>query len=290
MTMLWLGMIQNRSLRQINLNYTELLRSREDIVYTRMEAGVQRAGTSIDIYRIGIRSAELENEIRKMDDEFEAMLYSFNRLAGRESDARVELPESLPELQQQNITLPGLVLNPDYNMAVNEALAAETMQDVMRLETRPMLGVGLQYSWFAPGKMAGQMDGGHMIIPMFSATLPVFTRKNQAIRRQAQLNYEAALLRSEDVHNTLMIRWQQLQSEARRLGLDDAFYNRQLEVTQQIRDILMSGYSAGDDRFEELLEIENQLLELEERKLRTRISRYINLTGMEMLAGRGVFE
>jgi outer membrane protein, heavy metal efflux system len=289
MTMLWLEMIQNRNQQQINRKYIGLLRNREDLLYTRLSAG--GTGITADIYRIEIRLAELENEIRKMDDEFETMLHSFNRLAGRGNDLMPELPDSLPPFPGEWVCWDEPEESPGYRMLLLEAGAAAIMRDAARLETRPMFGLGLQYSWFSPGNAAmGQMDGGHMIMPMISASLPLFARKNRAIRLQAQLNAEAAEFRAQESLNNLQIQWQQLQSKARTLTLDEDFYRRQLQVTHRIHEIILSGYSAGEDRFDELLEVEDQLLQLEERLLQSLINRYINHAELEMLAGKGVFE
>ena len=295
MTRFWLEIYRKEQELKIIDNYMEILKAREDIIYTRYKAGQQRSGLALDIYRLEIQLAELKNRSEKIQDERIALRESFNIMAGREIQASISTPDSLPSVSGLEHEIKPVAetfaSNPRFRKGMLEKEAAEAMQEVSRLKTRPMLGVGLQYSYFAPGEAAmGQMDGGHMLMPMVSLSLPIFSRKNQATRQQGVLMAEAAQFREKNVLNTLQTQWTKLQAKISNLQRDENFYNHQLDITQKTWDLILNAYASGDEGFDELLRIQDQLLSLEWRMLENQINQHLTRAEMDMLMARSVFE
>ena len=293
MTRLWMEIYRKEQELNIIVRYKEILKAREDIIYTRYEAGQQGSGLALDIYRLELQLAGLQNREEKLREERNALLESFNILAGRELQATIETPDTLPQLSPaETETEPGrehFTSNPALNRAEYAAEAAEIRQEASRLMTRPMLGVGLQYSYFSPGN-AGQMDGGHMLMPMVSVSLPVFSRKNQATRQQSGLLADAAHFRKDDIINTLQIQWTQLKAKISNLQRDHKFYQRQLDITQKTWELVINAYASGDEGFDELLRIQDQLLDLEWRMLENHINQHLARAEMDLLMARNIFE
>ena len=293
MTRMWLEIYRKEQELNIIVRYKEILKHREDIIYTRYEAGQQRSGLTLDIYRLELQLAGLQNREEKLREEKNALLESFNILAGRELQAAIETPDTLPQLSPaETETEPGrehFTSNPALNRAEYAAEAAEIRQEASRLMTRPMLGVGLQYSYFSPGN-AGQMDGGHMLMPMVSVSLPIFSRKNQATRQQSGLLADAAHFRKDEVINTLQTQWTQLKAKISNLQHDHKFYQRQLDITQKTWELIINAYASGDEGFDELLRIQDQLLDLEWRMLENQINQNLARAEMDLLMARNIFK
>jgi outer membrane protein, heavy metal efflux system len=295
MTRLWLEIYRKEQELKIIDHYKEILKAREDIIYTRYEAGQQGSGLALDIYRLEIQLADLQNRSEKIHNELIALKESFNIMAGREMQASISTPDSLPtvsgleyEIKPDTETFAS---NPRFMKGMLETEAAEAMFEVSRLKTRPMLGVGLQYSYFAPGEAAmGQMDGGHMLMPMVSVSLPIFSRKNQATRQQGELMADAAQFREKNVINTLQIQWTQLQAKISNLQRDENFYSHQLDITQKTWGLILNAYASGDEGFDELLRIQDQLLSLEWRILENQINQHLARAEMDLLMARNIFE
>lgn len=295
MTRLWLEIYRKEQELKIIEHYKEILKAREDIIYTRYQAGQQGSGLALDIYRLEIQLAELKNRSEKIHDELIALKESFNIMAGREIQASISTPNSLPDVSGLEHEIKPdaetFASNPRFMKGMLETEAAEAMQEVSRLKTRPMLGVGLQYSYFAPGEAAmGQMDGGHMLMPMVSVSLPIFSRKNQATRQQGELMANAAQFREKNVTNTLQIQWTQLQAKISNLQRDENFYNHQLDITQKTWDLILNAYASGDEGFDELLRIQNQLLSLEWRILESQINQHLARAEMDSLMAWNIFK
>lgn len=295
MTRLWLEIYRKEQELKIIDHYKAILKAREDIIYTRYQAGQQRSGLALDIYRLEIQLADLQNRSEKIRNELIALKESFNIMAGREMQASISTPDGLPSVSglehERKPDAETFASNPRFMKGMLETEAAAAMQEVSRLKTRPMLGVGLQYSYFAPGEATmGQMDGGHMLMPMVSVSLPIFSRKSQATRQQGELMADAAQFREKNVLNTLQTQWLQLQAKISNLQRDENFYNHQLDITQKTWELILNAYASGDEGFDELLRIQDQLLTLEWRMLETHINQHLARAEMDLLMARNIFE
>lgn len=294
-TRLWLEIYRKEQELKIVDRYKEILKVREDIIYTRYQAGQQRSGLTLDIYRLEIQLATLDNRKEKIREERRTLVVSVNILLGRQTDEVIETPDTLTVLSPGNFnTKPSAEIfatNPQLNRTQAATEVAEIQQEISRLKTRPMLGVGLQYSYFAPGKAAmGQMDGGHMLMPMVSMSLPIFGRKNHAARQQSQLLAGAAQFRQNDRINNLQIQWAQLRAKINNLQRDHDFYKQQLDITQKSWELVINAYASGDEGFDELLRIQDQLLSLEWRILENQVNHHLAGAELDMLLARNIFE
>ena len=294
-TRLWLEIYRKEQELKIIERYKQILIDREDIIYTRYEAGQQRSGLTLDIYRLEIQLAALDNREEKIREEYRALVESFNILTGRELAETIETPDTLtvftPEDFETQPDNESFASNPQFNRAQTAAEAAEIQQEVSRLKTRPMLGLGLQYSYFAPGEAAmGQMDGGHMLMPMVSVSLPIFGRRNQATQQQSRLLADAANFRESSRVDALQTQWAQLRAKTTNLQRDNEFYQRQIDITQKTWELVINVYASGDEGFDELLRIQDQLLDLEWRMLENKINHYLARAEMDLLLARNIFE
>lgn len=295
LTRLWLEIFRKEQELKIVERYKEILKAREDIIYTRYEAGQQRSGLALDIYRLELQLAALNNREDKIGEEHGALVVNFNILLGRKPNEVIETPDNLmvlsPEKLNSQAAAETFASNPQLNLSQAAAEAADIQQEVSRLKTRPMLGVGLQYSYFAPGEATmGQMDGGHMLMPMVSVSLPIFGRKNRATQQQSQLLADAAQFRKNDRINILQTQWTQLRAKITNLQRDNEFYKRQLDITKKTWELVINAYASGDESFDELLRIQNQLLDLEWRMLENHINQNLAKAEMDLLLTRNIFK
>ena len=292
-TRLWLEIYRKEQELKIIERYKQILKDREDIIYTRYEAGQQRSGLTLDIYRLEIQLSALDNREEKIREEHRALVESFNILAGRELAETIETPDTLTVFTPEDFQpdTESFASNPQLNRAQTAAEAAEIQQEVSRFKTRPMLGLGLQYSYFAPGEAAmGQMDGGHMVMPMVSVSLPIFGKRNQATQQQSRLLAEAAHYRQSSRIDALQTQWSQLRAKTNNLQRDNEFYQHQLDITQRTWELVINVYASGDEGFDELLRIQDQLLDLEWRMLENEINHHLARAEMDLLLARNIFE
>lgn len=294
-TQSWLDIYETEKQMQIILRFTEILKAREDIIYTRYSGGIQSGGLALDILRLEMQINELDNRYERLQENYLSQVSSFNILLNRQHDANVEIPDTLMPLDavavQSFPDTTAFEANPMVSQAIAQAEAAEFEQQLARLMTRPMFGLGLQYSHFAPGEAAmGQMDGGSMVMPMISFTIPIYGKQNRASRNRGSLMAQRAIVMTENQLDDVASQWWQLSANLNNLWRDQRFLIRQSEISQNAWELVLNAYTGGQESFDELLRIENQLLELEQRMLETIVKQHQAAAMMDMLMGREVFE
>ncbi len=278
-TNLWLEIYNQTRKMDLLDDFIRVLNTREDIIYSRYGAGQDQPGLMLDLYRLEIQIADLENRKAVLEEEKLELTRTFNNLIGREELARIDIPESLQELPEDlpeiNDHRESFANNPRLLAAESRTAAAKIESDLTRLETRPSFGLGVQYSWFGAGDAAmGQMDGGHMLMPMVSVSIPVFRNKNRAIREEGQLMADQAAYAEHNQADELAREWYTLERSLKNLRRDQDFYNRQLSITYKTEELVLTGYASGDEGFDELLRIQDQIIDLEWRTLEVKVDRH----------------
>lgn len=139
---------------------------------------------------------------------------------------------------------------------------AYEMQDIIaQKEGNPMVGLGVDYSIISKRTDANpEMNGQDAVMPMVSVTLPIFRKKIRAARKEAQLMGESIVEQQEAQRNELQNEYEaaiyELNSARKLLDL----YNRQIESSGQANKLLISGYSNSITDFDEVLQMNQDVL------------------------------
>jgi len=136
----------------------------------------------------------------------------------------------------------------------------------------------------------GQMDGGHMLMPMVSVSLPVFGNKNRAVHEQAGKLAEMEGFRKNNIINTLEIQWTNLETALKNLQRDYDFYLQQEDLIRKTYELVMNTYASGDEGFEELLRMEEQLLDVTWRLLDVHVQHHTSMAEFQMLKTENIFQ
>lgn len=124
-----------------------------------------------------------------------------------------------------------------------------------------MVGLGVDYSIISKRTDANpEMNGQDAVMPMVSVTLPIFRKKIRAARKEAQLMGESIVEQQEAQRNELQNEYEaaiyELNSARKLLDL----YNRQIESSGQANKLLISGYSNSITDFDEVLQMNQDVL------------------------------
>ena len=242
----------------------------------------------VNLLRVQIEINELENRIALLHDQVANDKVSFNRFLNRAPSYIVFTGDSLIEAPIPNdiITRADSITNhPMVKMyrAESEASAAK-----LKMVTRmgyPMLGLGVNYSVIQkfPG-VTSAMNGKDMIMPMLSLTLPIYRKKQKAMRNEAELMRESATASAENVTNDLQVNFQEtiqnLNDADRRVKL----FTSQTILADKTLQLLITSFSTGGTDFAEVLRMEQQLLDYQFKKVEavvdknTSIARLVYLT------------
>jgi outer membrane protein TolC len=250
--------------------------------------GNMRGGGMSDVLRVRMEINEMENMVALLVDSRAPLTVRFNKLLNRPAGREMALPDTL---DVRLVTIAELALldniisdNPMVRMLDQEAGAFEVRERIARMEGRPSFGAGLNYMIFSPtGNDAVSMGGNNMVMPMVTMTIPIYRQKYRAREREARLSRESVLSSREDLANELSIQL----SEALR-NLADAerrrdLYVRQTDLADKSMDILITEYSGGLVRFEEVLRLQEQLLDYRLQLLRAVTDHNRSVARLDML-------
>ncbi len=229
-----------------------------------MQGGSMGGGGMSDVLRARMEINEMENMIALLIDTRNPLLARFNRLLNRPAAVEVVVPDTL-EISIQAGTRQALLENiieenPVIKMLEEEAGAYQSRQRTAVLEGRPSFGAGLNYMIFSsPSGDAASMGGRNMFMPMVTMTLPIYRGKYRAREREAMLLRESALGRQENMVNELSVQLSDVLKDLADAERRTDLYRRQSELAGQTMDILITDYSVGRVRFEEVLRLQEQL-------------------------------
>ncbi len=242
-----------------------------------------------DVLRVKIEIKELESRLALLEDSRGPLRAEFNQLLNRKPDAEVSVVDSLsgPALTlERQILLDSITRNnPMLKMLDAEQDAYEVQKKMARLESRPMLGVGVNYMPFSPRTENGMsMGGDDMVMPMVRVSIPIYRKRYNALQKEAELRQLAAQERRENTVNLLTTQW----SSALR-DLDDAYrrtklYKEQTELASQALNLLMTRYATDGRDFEDVLRVQQQLLDYKMKLITSIVDQHTSVALLESLA------
>jgi hypothetical protein len=221
-----------------------------------------------DLYKIQIDKENLQEDLKNLTEQELTMTARFNSYMDRNSDILVITPDSIIAQIIDTSTLFSdslLMHNPMLNMLKNDLQSLEARKKMAAAMGYPMIGVGLDYSLINKSEMSSSsMNGKDMLMPMVKVTLPIYRKKYNASKLEADYTQQATansyrsgyLNLQNDFRETV-----QFYNEAQR---KIALYKKQLEITDKILRIAVKSLSAGGAELQDILLIRTQKIELEQ--------------------------
>lgn len=240
----------------------KILKSFESLATQKFETG-SKSGM-VDVLRIQMEIAELENKLLLMKDKYKVKTIVFNNGLNREITTPILLPE---EQQVLSIIETKEQINNNISASNNELKSMDMKKEafnassvVANKQGLPMLGLGFNYFMIGDGGMAATNSGRDAFMPMVSLTIPIYRKKYNAQKREANLNVENVQFQIENkknmLENELEMTWVQYDDADRRVEL----YHQQNLKAKQVLEIIVSSYTNSGKDFEEILRIQRMML------------------------------
>lgn len=219
----------------------------------------------IDIYRIQIEIAEVNNNIASLAGAEKTVAVRFNNYLNRTDTSRIFTPDSLEPasiILSGNVGDSAIAANPMLSMLQYEQQSLDARKKMVTRMGYPMIGIGIDYSLIQKDKMSSSsMNGRDMIMPMISVTLPIYRKKYNAMKKEADYLKEASRQNYMATANSLQTQYSQalqaLGDASRNLNL----YDQQLQLVNKSFDILLKSYSVSGAGLTDVLQLQRQLLD-----------------------------
>ncbi len=225
-----------------------------------------------DVYRIQIEIGDLQNNIALLKTQWNTKAALFNSYLNRPPASPVSLPDTLiadtylPSLI--DVTDSVIVDNPMLGMLQYEQQSLEARKQMVTRMGYPMLGVGLNYSIINKSDMStSPMNGKDMIMPMVTATLPIYRKKYKALQNEAEALKSATSQNYRATANSLKTDYYQ----AMQLYLDAQrrikLYAEQYQLASKTLDIMLKSFASSGIDLTDILRIRQQTLDYEYKQL-----------------------
>ena len=243
----------------------ELVGDLERQVQARYEGA--RAGQA-DLLRIQMEQERIRTRISALEDRKKPLIVRFNSYLNRDSGADVSLTSELAvrPLPADDSALRErmLAVRPEFDELDAHLQMIREDEVQARLAGRPQFGLGLEVMGRDFGPMSANPDMKESFIGMATIRLPIYRSQYRARREQVARDLEAHDFSHESIKNRLVTELEEVlegwrDSERTLRLLQDELIPR----AGQALDILREGYAAGTVRFDEVLGMQRELLDLE---------------------------
>lgn len=259
-----------RESMDITVAHMNVLNRLRQQVLTRIETG---KASVINDLRLQMEINELQNQLESLHDQYRFLVDKMGNLMNTEL-ATIELPDSLwmPTVPAERLMDSIRANNPSLKKLEMKYQALTEQERVAKKEGLPQFSIGAEYVFIGASDMDVTDNGRDaLLLPKVGVSLPIYRNKYRAKVKEAVIMKEGVQLQKEEQINrleTLLGQYQKENADAnRRLRL----YRSQKELAKQAMKLLITGFSTGRNTFDELLEVERQLLkyQLEQEKAHT---------------------
>lgn len=268
---------------QLKRENLSILESYRELALSRFRSG---GSPMVNVVKVDIQKDAAITEIELLEAKRQPLETRFNLMLRRDKKETVIIQDTIvPEDALAFIEADENFDGHPRLTGLGKQKEAYEMQDIIaQKEGNPMVGLGVDYSIISKRTDANpEMNGQDAIMPMVSVTLPIFRKKVIAARKEAQLMGESIIQQQEAQRNELQNEYEAAIYElntARKL-LD--LYNRQIESSGQANKLLISGYSNSITDFDEVLQMNQDVLMYQTQRIEALKNGLIALAKLEYL-------
>jgi len=252
--------------------------------------GSSGGSSMVDVLLIRLQVKELENRLQLLREARKPLVTTFNNLLHREPQLPVTSADTLqPVGMPASVSLiqDSIRLNhPMLKMYEWDAKARESQLRMAQLMGRPMIGLGLNYMVFKPRVDEAShmnMGGENMIMPMVTVSLPIYRKKYNAAKKEADYAQQAAGYQREATERQLFTELENLlyeyQSAESRLKL----LQEQVALTEQALRLLTTNYSVTGSGMEEILRQRQAVLSYRQQQLQAITGQHTTVSAINRL-------
>ena len=219
-------------------------------------------GSMIDVLRVEILLENTETEIQLLLDKKIPLITQFNKILNRADTTPVQILDSLSVEQviDQYRKDSLLISNPTLTVIDLQLKSAQTQEELAKKLGFPKFGLGIDYVLIDKNNSSIADNGKDVLMPMVSASLPIFRGKYKAAVREAQLIQSAVLENRKNRENMLVSMYASSWYDLIKAKQLIALYNAQITKSNQVLSLLLSSYRNSGKEFEEVLRTQQELL------------------------------
>lgn len=254
----------------------ELLSQMEQLALERFKGAAPGvSGKLTDVLQVQSARKAKETKVAQLEDELQLAQLTFNLLLNRAEDSPVTMDHSFIKssisYEKEAVLDSVLLSNPGLKELQADGEAYKLQGELAAKQGLPNFGLGLNYminSARAPqgaiGEPGGYVPGGmghNMVMPMVSISIPIYRKSIKAAKNQSDLYRQSSMSKQENLKLGLKTEVEEAFLEWRTANRNEELYRTQVELLEKTRELMFAAYSAGEEDFENLLTVHDQLIE-----------------------------
>jgi cobalt-zinc-cadmium efflux system outer membrane protein len=248
----------------ITADNIDLLHTLRALALTRTQAGMT---SSADVLRLEMETADMENQLALLQDNITTLTATFAHLLNADTLEAVMLPDTLWSdtlaMTKEQIMDSINIQNHQIRQLDNMVASYQDQQKVAEKMGYPNLSLGLDYINVGKSSLpaAGTKSGNDaLVFPSVGITIPLYRKKYEAMVKETVLMQEATTDRRVDKYNTLLTVFERTMRDYKDAERRVTLYRSQLVLARQSLNIMEAAYSTDTKMFQDLLEVERQML------------------------------
>ena len=272
--------------QQITKENIKILETFKSMALIKIEAG---KASAVDELRVEMLLADLENKLLYLNDQWLVNMVKFNRLLNVNSNAMINIPDSLwtdDFLLTFQAALDSLQANNHQLKSFDHQMESfQNQETVAKKKGTPNILLGADYIGIGDNGLNAN-SGKDALFVKVGITIPMYRKKyNGAIREAAlmqQVTQDQKINKINALETLFEKTWSDYQDAKRRVDL----YAKQTDLAQKSVRILQSEYSSKGTNFEEILRMEKDLLKFELETQKALSDKQAAIAFLEYLIGR----
>ncbi|WP_372769636.1 TolC family protein [Lutibacter sp.] len=252
---------------QLKKENLDILDSYRELSLSRFKSG---NAPMVNVIKVAIKREAAKTEIKLLEDMLKPLETEFNLMLNQKPEMIVQVQDTLlfknPEILLNTEDL--FKNHPSVIGLEKQKESYEIQQIVAEKEGLPMLGLGIDYSIISKRTDANpEMNGQDAIMPMLTVTLPIFRKKYNAAKKEAAFMVSSMEQEQEAQKNELQSAYEMSLYNLKKSEQLIALYEKQLVSSGQANKLLVSGFSNATIDFEEVLQMNQDILMLQTQKV-----------------------
>jgi outer membrane protein TolC len=224
----------------------------------------------VNVIKVDIQRETAITEIELLAEIMKPLETRFNLMLNREPDIAVQIQDTLMFKNYEILMDPKELFenHPSITGLEKQKESYEMQQIVAQKVGLPMLGLGIDYSIISKRTDANpEMNGQDAIMPMLTVTLPIFRKKYRAAKKEAEFMASSMEQEQEAQKNELQSAYELTLYDLKKAEQLIALYEKQLVSSGQASKLLISGFSNSIIDFEEVLQMNQDILMLQTQEV-----------------------
>ena len=266
---------------RLNQENITILQSFKTLAVSKFKNG---SGKLSDALRVDLMNNDINTEISILQEKRKSLVIAFNKLVNRDEQAEVTVEKTSSISDPIEISRDSLANNPMLEGLRKKVLAAQAQERIAMKDGLPKLGVGVEYIITQKRPEMNFADNGKdAYMAMFSVSIPIYRKKYKAAIKESQFMQTSYTEMQAQTENNLIAAYEMAGFELERVRQLVNLYRKQVAQTKQIVTLLTTAFGNDSADFEEILEMQQQLLKYELREV-TAVKEYkVALAQLEYL-------